>query len=177
MASFELSSPFFRGFFFVDGGTVIVNWEVEDNRLSSCSRARTASAAAFSERLSNDRLDSAWTLVSLERACDKICIRPVLRIRRVWFKEVCAVLSPTAKRFPSRARLRSYSALISLGRSCSEAWSCHSSSVSLSGLFLLFLALCFAFIRLKMSMPLAKAETMDDTTAVTSTEDILNCRG
>ena len=110
--------------------------------------------------------------MSLERACERICMRPVFRTKRIWFKEFCAVLSPIAKRSPSRSRARSYSALISLGRQDNEFSSFHSSLVSLTGLFLLLLGLSFAFMRLNMSMPLAKAETIDVTTTVTCAEDI-----
>jgi hypothetical protein len=76
-APLELSSPFLRAFLSDgdnddDDGTFSVNCAVEDNRLSSCSSACTASAAAASESLSNERLDSAWAFVSLERACERI---------------------------------------------------------------------------------------------------------
>lgn len=86
------------------------------------------------------------------------------------------MLSPTAKQSPNRARFPSYLALISLGRVCNECSSRYSSSPNFLDLFLLLLGPCFAFMRLKISMPLAKAETIDATTAVTSTEDIVVMR-
>ena len=61
-APFELSSPLLRAFLSLhddDVGACSVNCAVEDNRLSNCSSACTASAAAASDSLSNERLDNA----------------------------------------------------------------------------------------------------------------------
>jgi hypothetical protein len=58
----EPFSCFFLAFFpahDADDGAGSINCAVEDNRLSNCSSACTASAAAASDNLSNERLDNA----------------------------------------------------------------------------------------------------------------------